>query len=154
MPPSVTDRLRASPLIAASGAVALLVLVAAVGGLVTFVGPGAFPDPGGRRLGTAILAAMVGVAVLWLLVVARAVRGVVDYADAGERPTGLGFALAVVEGSVATGMLVIASAAGSLSNTAGETEVLAIGAYLVAVVGVGLALASLTRAGVAFLGPA
>ncbi|WP_284014034.1 hypothetical protein [Halobaculum litoreum] len=147
-------RARAAPSIAASGGLALLVLAGAGVALSTFVGPTALPDPGGRRLGTAILATMVGVGLLWLLVVARGVWGVATYLDGGDRPTGLNLALAVVEGVVAAGMLAVAGVAVALSDTAGGAEALAVGAYVVAAVGLGLALASAARAGVALLSPA
>ncbi|WP_435063738.1 hypothetical protein [Halobaculum sp. EA56] len=144
---------RASPLVAASGAVALVTLLAATVGVVSVAGPGAPPDPGGRRLGTAILATVSGVGLLWLLFVARATRGVIDYADGGGRPTGPRFALALVEGTVALAMVVVASAAASLSrgSDAGD-EILAVGLYVVAAIGLVLALASLARAAVELLG--
>lgn len=144
---------RASPLVAAAGAVALVTLLSATAGVVSVVGPGMAPDPGGRRLGTAILATVVGVALLWLLFVARATLGIVDYADTGERPTGSRAAIAAVEGAIALVMLVLTTAAVSLSrgSDAGE-EVLAFALYGVAAVGLVLALASLARAAVELLG--
>lgn len=147
------SRLRARPFVAASGAVALAVLLFATAALVSVVGPGAVPDPGGQRLGTAVLATIAGVALLWILVVVRVVHGVVVYADTGDRPLGVGFALAAGEGAIALVMLVVASAAGSLANnSSGGEELLAIAAYVVAVVGLGLALVTLARATVSVLG--
>ncbi|GAA0258825.1 hypothetical protein [Halobaculum roseum] len=151
-PSTLRTRVRESPLIAVSGGLALVVLVGAVAVLVTLVGPGRIPDPGGRRLGAAILAAMVVVALLWLSVVARAVAGVVAYADAGARPTGIPLALAVVEGAIAVAMLAVASVVVALGGPGPEPEVYAIAAYAVTAIGVGLAPVSLARAGVALSG--
>lgn len=146
---TLRTRARESPLIAVSGGLALVVLVCAVAVLVTLVGSGRIPDPGGRRLGTAILAAMVVVALLWLSVVARAVAGVVAYAEAGDRPTGVALALAVVEGAIALSMLGVASAVVALDGTGSEPEVYAIAAYALTAIGVVLAPVSLACAGLA-----
>ncbi|MFC6785609.1 hypothetical protein ACFQFH_06685 [Halobaculum halobium] len=149
---SVRIRVRESPLITASGGLGLVVLLGAVAVLVTVVGPGRIPDPGGRRLGTAILAGMVVVALLWLSVVARAVAGVVAYADAGDRPTGFGLALAVVEGAIALVMVAVASAVAALEGPQSQPEAYAIAAYALTAIGVVLAPVSLARAGLTLLG--
>ena len=141
-------RVRDSPLIAASGCLSVLVLLVAAVALVAFAGPGAPPDPGGRRLGEAILVTVAGVALLWLLVVARAVRGVFDD---GVRPSGVALALVIVEGVLAVGAFAIAGAAVVLADASGDTEALAVGAYAVATVGLVLAVVSLVRAGVGLL---
>ncbi|MFC7071373.1 hypothetical protein [Halobaculum lipolyticum] len=139
-------------MIAAGGALAVVVLAVAVGGLAAAVGPGAPPDPGGRRLGNAIVATLVCVILSWLLVVARVVHGAAGYAADGDRPRGVAFGVAAVEGTLAFGTLVVAVGAVALSVSAGETEVLAVGAYAVVAVGVVLAAVSVLRAGVALFG--
>ncbi|WP_435146922.1 hypothetical protein [Halobaculum sp. P14] len=157
MPSTLSTRVgaaaREKPLLAASGAVAAAVLVAAAVGYVGVFDPGATAP--GSAVGAALFALLGGEAVLAGLVLLRAVHGLVTYYDTGSRPSAVELVLAGAEVFVVGVGVVLGSAAAVLADGADPEvggEILAATLGVAVALGVVLAVASAVRAAVGLSG--